>query len=165
MERQQDIISKIKFLGRLKKGDKIHTRHMYVQPAGIVTMLSRTFISQDNRANALHFAQDAIYRAFDLLSAYESSNESRMGKNLVTDIEKSIHGLENLKSTYIEDTKFYCDMDTLIEQTQNKLDKCTWCRSEKSNNSSNAACSSERTNRLNIQHCVDYNGRTVSASV
>lgn len=128
MDGNQEIISRLKFIGRLKKGEKINTRHMYVQPDGIGTSLSRTFAYQDNRGNALNFCQETISRSFELLITYERSDthtEKVLWGKLLEDLQQSTVGLKNLKFTYITDTKFCCDMDTLLENVLAKLDKYT----------------------------------------
>jgi hypothetical protein len=128
MDGNQEIISRLKFIGKLKKGEKINTRHMYVQPDGITTSLSRTFAYQDNRGNALNFCQETISRSFELLITYErsdSSTEKVLFSKLVEDLQQSTVGLRNLKFTYITDTKFCCDMDTLLENVLAKLDRYT----------------------------------------
>ena len=124
MEGNQEVISRLKFIGKLKKGEKFNTKHMYIQPNGIGTSISRTFIYQDNRGNALSFCQETIFRAFELLITYERSyidSEKLLFRNLLKDLQQSMTGLKNLKSTYNTDTKFCCDMDTLLENTNSRL--------------------------------------------
>lgn len=126
MDNSQEIISRLKFIGKLKKGEKINTRHMYVQPDGFGTSLSRTFMYQDNRGNALNFCQDTITRSFELLISYErslSESEQVLFYHLVKDLQQSSIGLINLKFTYVADTKFCCDMDTLLQYVQANLER------------------------------------------
>ena len=114
MDSNQEIISKLKFIGKIKKGEKINTRHMYVQPDGLSTSIIRTFIYQDNRGNVLNFCQETISRAFELLVTYERSEkntEQVLFGHLLTDLQHATNGLANLKFTYIADTKFCCDID------------------------------------------------------
>jgi hypothetical protein len=126
MDTNQEITSRLKFIGQLKKGDKINTRHMFVQPNGYGTSISRTFLYQDNRGNGLNFCQETITRAFELLVTYERSDKSSesnvLFQNLINDLQHASDGLKNLKATYVTDTKFCCDMDTLIETTQARLE-------------------------------------------
>jgi hypothetical protein len=124
MDSKQEIISKVKFIGKVKKGEKINTRHMYVQPDGFRTTLSRTFIYQDNRGNALSFCQETIGRAFELLYVFErsdSTSDKILFKHLLQDLHQATIGLRNLKVTYLTDTKFCCDMDALLEQVDARL--------------------------------------------
>jgi hypothetical protein len=126
-DNSHEIISKLKFLGKIKKGEKINTRYMYVQPNGISTTFSRTFLYQDNRGNALNFVQETIYRAFELLISYDRLNTNDpkylIGQHIVNDLDKATIGLQNLKFTYVSDTKFCCDMDTLLQLIVAKLQK------------------------------------------
>jgi len=126
MDSNQEIISRLKFIGKLKKGEKVNTRHMYVQPDGFGTTLSRTFVYQDNRGNALNFCQETIGRAFELLITYERSennSDNVLFGHLIKDLEQAMVGLNNLKFTYVSDTKFCCDMDTLLQTIQAKLNR------------------------------------------
>jgi hypothetical protein len=118
MDSNKEIVSRLKFIGRIQKGEKINTRYMYVQQDSLTTTLSRTFINQDNRANCLSFIQDTISKAFELLSLYERSDrESDMMicLNIVKDIQSAKNGINNIKDTYMIDIKFVCDIDTLVE--------------------------------------------------
>lgn len=124
MDSNQEIISRLKFIGKLKKGEKINTRHMYVQPDGFGTSLSRTFMYQDNRGNALNFVQETVSRAFELLVTYErseSESDCVLFKHLIKDLQQATIGLNNLKFTYVSDTKFCCDMDTLLQSINARL--------------------------------------------
>lgn len=126
MDNTQDITSKLKFIGRLKKGEKINTRHMYVQPTGFGTSISRTFFNQDNRGNALSFCQETISRSFELVVTYERSTrptDAVLLNNILNDLRASMVGLNNLKCTYVNDTKFCCDMDTLLQIVTARLSK------------------------------------------
>jgi hypothetical protein len=125
MNSNQEIISRLKFISKLKKGEKINTRHMYVQPDGLGTCLSRTFFYQDNRGNALNFCQETITRAFELLVTLERSDNNAdkvLFFDLLIDLQQSTTGLNNLKFTYISDIKFCCDMDTLLQVITARLD-------------------------------------------
>lgn len=124
MEGANEIISRLKFIGCLKTGEKINTRHMYVQSDGISTKISRTFFYQDNRNNALSFVKETIGRAFELLVSLERSereSDKTLCTNLVKDLQQAKKGLVHLKDTYISDTMFKCDMDTLLESIDVRL--------------------------------------------
>ena len=124
MDSYQEIISRLKFIGKLKKGEKINTKQMYVQQEGIATMISRTFWSQDNRINTINFIHETIKFSFELLHNYNRSDngpEQELAKHIVIDLRQVSQGLDNLKHTYILDTKFCCDIDTLIEDIKAKL--------------------------------------------
>lgn len=124
MENSSDIISRLKFIGCIKTGEKINTRHMYVQPDGICTKISRTFIFHDNRNNTLSFIKDTINRSFELLTLFERSTKDSdrvLCINLVNDLHNAQKGLIHLKNTYIDDTMFKCFMETLLQSIDIKL--------------------------------------------
>lgn len=113
-----EILSRLKFIGALQKGDKIHTKKMYVQPDSLVTSISRTLLNQDTRANALAFIQETIDRAFEILKTYSRSDvdsEQLMCINITQDLRQAKTGLANFKATYISDIKLCCDVDTLLQ--------------------------------------------------
>lgn len=124
MEPNKEILSRLKFIGRVRKGEKINVQHMYVQPCGLITAVSRSIISQDNRANTLNFLHNTITKAFELLEGYKKSgieSEQIMSDHIVKDLKIAKNGLESLKDTYITDVKFCCDMDTLLQIIDSKL--------------------------------------------
>ena len=117
MDNHPETISRLKFIGKLKKGDKINTRRMFVQSNGFVTRINRTFWNQDNRHNGLSFIQETLRSSFTLLDTYDETGSSpniSLRENMVKDIRTSIHGLTNLKMTYCDDVKFGCDIDALL---------------------------------------------------
>jgi hypothetical protein len=123
MESHKEVISKLKFIGKLQKGEKINAKLLYVQQEGIVTQLARTLL-QDNRAKTLSFVQDTINKSFELITYYDRSNrvsERIMCNNLIDDLKKSKSGIVNLKDTYVDDIKFCCDLETLLQMIDAKL--------------------------------------------
>lgn len=123
MESNKEVISRLKFIGKLQKGEKVNVKLMYVQQDGIVTQMARTLL-QDNRSKTLSFIQDTINRSFELIAFYDKSNkisEQIMCKNLYEDLKKSKNGLVNMKETYVDDVKFCCDLDTLLQLIDAKL--------------------------------------------
>lgn len=123
MESHKEVISKLKFIGKLQKGEKINVKLLYVQQEGLVTQFARTLL-QDNRTKTLSFVQDTINKSFELITYYDRSNrvsERIMCNNLIDDLKKSKSGIVNLKDTYVEDIKFCCDLETLLQMIDAKL--------------------------------------------
>ena len=124
MESDKEVISRLKFIGKIQKGEKINVKYMYVQPEGFITKISRTLINQCNRHSCLIFIKNTISRSFELVSSYKSSNKECdhiMRINIIKDLKCSKQGILNLKETYKEDLKISCDFDTLIEDIDSKL--------------------------------------------
>ena len=124
MELNKETISRLKFIGKIQIGDKVNLKSMYIQPDGLITQLLRS-INQDNRSKTLIFLQDTVNKTFEILQLYETSEKSAdqiMCVNLLSDLKNSKSGLNNLKETYAEDIKFVCDLDTLLQTIDAKLE-------------------------------------------
>ena len=124
MESNKETISRLKFIGKIQIGDKVNLKSMYIQPDGLITQLLRS-INQDNRSKTLIFLQDTITKTFEILKFYEKSTKASdqiMCSNLIIDLKNSKNGLNNLKETYTMDVKFVCDLDTLLQTIDAKLD-------------------------------------------
>jgi hypothetical protein len=124
METDIVIISRLKFIGKVQKGDKINVKYMFIQPDGIFTRISRSLINHDNRNNTLNFVRNTITRSFDIIVSYTLSNKElhrNIRLHIIKDLEQSKIGLLNLKDTYLSDIKFTCDIDTLLQEIDAKL--------------------------------------------
>lgn len=124
MESDKEVISRLKFIGKVQKGEKINVKYMFVQPEGIITKISRTCFNQDNRRNTLNFVRSTIMRTFEIISSYSlSPKDSRrhICENVIVDLKNVKNGLANLKDTYLSDIKFCCDMDTILQEIDAKL--------------------------------------------
>ena len=124
MESNKETISRLKFIGKIQIGDKVNLKSMYIQPDGLVTQLLRS-INQDNRNKTLIFLQDTISKTFEILKCYEKSAKNAdqiMCSNLILDLKNSKMGINNLKETYTLDIKFVCDLDTLLQTIDAKLE-------------------------------------------
>jgi hypothetical protein len=121
---EHEIISRLKFIGKLQQGERINTRHLSVQGATLATAITRSLIYHDNRINTLDFLRETITRAFELLQRFhnETTPEANLRYGLLAkDLQRASEGLINLKMTYETDTKFGCDMDTFLEDIHARL--------------------------------------------
>jgi hypothetical protein len=117
-----DIISKLKFIGKIQKGEKINVKYLYVQPTNWLTKISRTFYATDNRTNAYHFIEQTITRSFEIISVNNQlAKMSKINNCMIQDIKDSIKGIENLKDTYAHDVMFCCKLDTLLDNIHFKI--------------------------------------------
>jgi len=124
MEQTNEVISRLKFIGKLQTGDKINVKYMFVQQESIITSVSRYLIHQDNRQNTLNLVRDTIDKSFDIIYIYSKSDnhaQKQICTNIINDLKNVKNGIRNLKDTYISDTKFCCDMDTILQEIDAKL--------------------------------------------
>ena len=124
-DNQRETISKLKFLGKIKKGEKINVKEMSLQTESYLTAASRTIWFVDNRNNTMSFIQTTIQSGFDLLNLLNKSNgnvsDDEVSKTIVRDITASKNGINNLKTTYSDDTYFCCSVDTFVETISARL--------------------------------------------
>ena len=121
MNTDKEVISRLKFIGRIKKNEKINTQHMYVQPCGILTTIRRTILQQDNRNNTMNFIQKTVEDSFILLAKYRNEENFILSGHVIDDLLTAKMGLEALKETYMQDLKFCCDIDTLLQLISSRL--------------------------------------------
>lgn len=119
MENTEEIISRLKFIGHIQKEEKINTRQVNRQANNIWTKLQRTLIYPDNRTNTLRFLKDVITRTFEVLELQHE--DKTVCKTIIEDLGKAKIGIINLRQTYVDDTKFCCDMDVLLETITTNL--------------------------------------------
>ena len=135
-----EIISKIKFIGRIQKGEKINVRNMCVQQNNWITKISRTFFTCDDRINAFHFVENIMKRAFEIISLNRTSlkiSDTCLVSNMIADIKESIKGIENLKEAYASDIMYCCKLDTLIQDTNSRLTELEMTQSSLFNDDKN----------------------------
>jgi hypothetical protein len=121
---EDDNISKLKFIGKLKKGDKINIKYMVVQQNNLITKINRSLYNIDNRNNTLNFITDTIKKGFDELIIHKNNNtvfDTNIANNIIIDLENSKIGLGNIKETYDDDLMFCCKIDTIIQEIDARL--------------------------------------------
>lgn len=123
---EDDNISRLKFIGKIKKGDKINLKYMYVQQNNIFTKINRSFFSVDNRSNTLNFITDTIKKGFEELKVHIDNNtifDSTIASNMVVDLDNCKNGLTNLKDTYNDDVMFCCKIDTILQEIDARIEE------------------------------------------
>lgn len=119
-----EIISKLKFIGKLQKGEKINVKYLYVQPTNWFTRLSRTFYLTDNRMNAFNFIESTINRSFEIVTVNrqnKTTTSEKLIETITLDLREAITGITNFKDTYKDDVMFCCKLDTLIENIMYRI--------------------------------------------
>ena len=112
----QDLFSRLKFITKIKQGEKINVPNMYTQENNWKTTLVRTIWDTDTRQNAQNFIKETIHNCFELIFLYlRTNNVTRMElvKNMIVDIHLAKRGITNIKYTYRNDTMFVCALETL----------------------------------------------------
>lgn len=117
MENNEEIISKLKFIGHIQKNQRFNSKYFTVQQSdSLWTKISRTLFYPDNRANALICIRHVVTRAFEIIDGMLHKKNVLESKQMISDMLKARQGMLNIKYTYKDDTKFCCDMDVLIQK-------------------------------------------------
>lgn len=120
----EEVISKLKFLAKVQKGEKINVNGLFVQLDGLKTTVSRTVWNVDSRQNTLTFIEKVLANSTNLIELYLNSNNHskfEMAKNIINDLDSSKSGIQNLKNTYNDDVMFCSKIDTFIQMIDAKL--------------------------------------------
>lgn len=132
MNSDADIVTRLKFIAKIGRNEKINTYHMFIQPDDIMTKLSRTFWNKDTRSRAEQFILSTVHRAMSIIEHYVDLH-SRLAdpnerdlcmstfRNLILDLDNSRKGIYNLKDTYATDQNFECKMESVLQLIEAKL--------------------------------------------
>eukprot|EP00466_Bigelowiella_natans_P006789 jgi/Bigna1/129924/aug1.10_g4632 len=97
-----------------------------MQPNNYTTSFVRTLF-RENRQNTLDFVRQVVEQTFQIIVFYKNDGKetksNRKFINILKDLENSKKGLENLKATYHQDSKFKCDLDVVMEKIDNEMAK------------------------------------------
>lgn len=115
------VFANLKFICKIKPGEKINSRGMYIQQDTFSTSLARTIYCPDNRENAYNFIYSTIKQAFNILSIYikEKNDIEKLefSKLILKDIKNSLSGIDNISKTYKNDHMFTAKLESLRDYT------------------------------------------------
>ena len=123
LETTHEIITRLKFIGMIKKNEKLDIKSMKVQSNTLWTSLYR-FIYQESKDTTLTFLTSTYNRVFELVHVCTLSSKSSdkiLCVNIINDLIRSVIGLENLETTYADDLLFICNLQALEELIDIKL--------------------------------------------
>ena len=123
-DNNHDTITRLKFLSKIRKGEKINVQNNMLQPDSWATSVSRAILNTDNRQNTLTYVQNSITSGFQLFGLYiksEKLSEKKLAEQIIKDISNAKNGINNLKHTYTEDTMFCCSIETYLQTIDAKL--------------------------------------------
>lgn len=123
----QNIISKLKFISKLKENEKVDLQSLQVVTADYwPSRLYRTFVARgESREHTLEFIKETIGEAFDLSNQYLSINQEfyqQVGISIMTALQECKLGLKNLCKTYKGDRMFISQIETLLTTLGVKTD-------------------------------------------
>jgi hypothetical protein len=123
----QDTVSKLKFLAKIKSGEKVDIQSLKMVIADDWgSRLYRTVIARgESRDATLEFARGVIGEAFDLAQRYLAREQAffrQIGNMIVQSLQESKSGLTNLAKTYQSDQMYASRIETLIATLDTKTE-------------------------------------------
>ena len=125
LEENSEIISNLKFIGKIKPGEKLNIDSLSICIRNIFSGFYRTLYGE-SREKTFHYFSLIIKRAFEKIQAHMNSEripDKMLCSQLIFNLYYATEGLTNLKETYKEDRGFVCDLETLIEYIESKLEE------------------------------------------
>jgi len=120
------IITNLKILGLLQINDKLNIRkgHLHIDKESGIQFVKRWFF-RDSRDNTLLYIKDVIRNIYTLFSKIKIGNTSGQGiynqddinwivTRVLTELEKSENGINNLKTTYSCDSMTSVVLENII---------------------------------------------------
>ncbi|ALX27555.1 hypothetical protein GMAR_ORF181 [Golden Marseillevirus] len=120
MENYNKVLSELKFLAKVKKGEKIMVKSMYIQPNDFFSGMYRTFVGETREAT-LNFVFDLWEETTKLICSEQVSQEQC--KILAENLQESKKGIFSLLATYETDRHFCSRLESLVSTTELSVKK------------------------------------------
>lgn len=121
--RNREIVTRLKFMGTLKVGQKVDPPNLSVESNNIFTPFKRMMFGI-SRDTVLLFFSETIDRTFEIIRSYCNSkhvSEKIFCSNVIHDLIRATDGLKHQQQTYVNDAMFVCEIETLIESIHGVL--------------------------------------------
>ena len=115
-----EISSRLKLIGSFLIGEKLSIKTLEIQQDSLLTWAQRRF-NRENQDDTLNFLKSTINRALEIIQVYFTENRFSECKNLVSDLSEIFPGLMNIQNTYKHNRLFCCQIQSLIQAIQNRL--------------------------------------------
>lgn len=133
-----EIISKLNFLAKIRKNEKINVKELFVRDNDSISQRfirtlknwSDYFSSLNNvesKEATLNFINDTITTSLNLIYYYKSEHDENkkykkdMASLIITNLNLSINGINNLIATYQNDRKFISDAEAVMQTLHIKI--------------------------------------------
>lgn len=126
----QDVISKLRFIAKIKEGEKIDVKTMTLQdtrvPWGWKVKFRRTFwVRGESRNTTYEFIMKTLTDAIEYATKYLRCTEPLYidyGRMILTTLSECKIGLDNLVRTYSSDKMYISRIETLKKTLDTKLE-------------------------------------------
>lgn len=134
-QRVQTVIGKLKFISKIKAGEKINVRELFVRNNDSVlqrflrslknysTIISGSEVVESKEAT-LEFISNTVNDAINLISIYRKEKEDfhqKIADLIVNNLEISKDGIKNSIKTYREDRKFISHAEAVMQTLETRI--------------------------------------------
>lgn len=121
-----DILSKLKFISKIKPNEIVDTRSMSLMEIGWLTSVYRTLVVRtEGRDTTLEMFKTIVDSAFDLAELYSVSEERMfkdVGNTLIESIRQAKNGIINHAKTYETDRMFASKTEAFLRTVDIRLE-------------------------------------------
>lgn len=128
-----DVISKLRFISKVKRGEKLNVKEFFVRDNDDITQrMIRTFRNRllyedgENKAATLTFFSKVTDTALNLICFYRRQTDNTFNNNiakmLTENLEDALNGMEATIKTYETDRIFSSQLETMIATLKLRLE-------------------------------------------
>ena len=120
----QDLISKLRFISRIKPGEKVNIRELFVRDDSILwqrlirTIRNLSYENAESKESTLQFLEVVTDTAINLICIYKKNEDNNFNVNvanlIITNLESAVPGMEALIETYKYDRNFCSKVEALL---------------------------------------------------
>lgn len=124
-ENVEKILSALKFISKIREGEKIDIKNLCISRQDIYSRLYRTIITREDRHDTYDFLKKLLNRAVEMIYFYidnENKLNTNLAKTIIYNLQQAKRGMLNLTVTYEDDREFVTQIESLIEITDIKID-------------------------------------------
>lgn len=118
-----DLMARLKLIGQVQKYQKLNIKTLNFEVTSFWSSFKR-FWYQENRQDTLEFVRTTIFQSFNLFYAYANDKSElsiNMCRNLISDLQNAVTGIEALQVTYEKDKMFCAQLSVISRSIQIKL--------------------------------------------
>jgi hypothetical protein len=128
----ENVITKLKFLSKVKPGEKINVKHLFVRADAdadwyqkFLRTLTNVTVGGESKSETREFIKFIYNETIDLICVYSGdpsdSFKQSISKMLIDNLEATKNGIESLKQTYFGDSRFVSQIDAIVGTMEARL--------------------------------------------
>lgn len=132
----ENVITKLKFLSKVKPGEKINVKHLFTRSTNsddwyqnwyhkFLRTITTIISGGESKEETREFVKFIYDEAINLICAYNSELYDEFKKSIieliVENLNSSKDGINALKETYKDDSRFISQIDTIVETMEVRL--------------------------------------------